>query len=159
MRILKPRLCNHDKAKQGFSLVESLVAMGIIGITFLSLYAGITACLFNARMSREDMRASQILVEKMEAIRTYSWNQVISNGFIPTKFTIPFYTSATNGANSLQYTGTVTIAEVPFSTNYTNQMKSITVRLDWKTRETLRTREFTSYLAHYGMQRYVFNED
>jgi len=146
------------KESLGFSLVESVVAMALVGITFIALYAGITSCLFMIRMAREDTRASQILVEKMEAIRTYSWDQVSSNGFIPATFSVPYYSDEATNGNSLVYEGVVSIKNVPFSTNYTNQMKEIKVALNWKTRDLLRTRELSSYVARYGLQRYVFNE-
>jgi prepilin-type N-terminal cleavage/methylation domain-containing protein len=143
----------------GFSLIETLVAMSLVGITFIALYAGITSCLFSIRMAREDTRASQILVEKMEAIRTYSWDQINSNGFIPKTFTLPYYSGNSSNGNSLLYEGIVSIKEVPFATNYTNQIKEIKVTLNWKTRELPRTRELSSYVARYGLQRYVFNEE
>lgn len=144
--------------RSGFTLVEGLVAMGLIAITFVSLYAGIASCLFTIRMARENLRASQILVEKMEAIRTYSWDQINSNGFIPATFVVPYYSDGSSNGGGLFYTGSVAITSVPFSVNYSNQMKEIKVTLSWRTQQILRTREINSYFARYGLQRYVFND-
>jgi hypothetical protein len=129
-----------------------------VGITFVSLYAGITSCLFTIRLAKENLRASQILVEKMEAIRTYSWDQINSNGFIPKSFTVPYYTDGGADGGGLFYTGTVAISSVPFSANYSNSMKEIKVTLNWQMRDLSRTREISSYVARYGLQRYVFND-
>ena len=145
--------------RSGFTLVEGLVAMALIAITFVSLYAGIASCLFTIRFSRENLRASQILVEKMEAIRTYSWDQINSNGFIPANFVVPYYSDGSSNGGGLFYTGSVAITSVPFTANYSNQMKEIKVTLTWATQRMLRTRDVNSYVARYGLQRYVFKDE
>jgi len=60
--------------------------MGMIGTVVAAILSGIMTGTFTMRMARENLRATQIMLEKVETIRLYSWNQVTSNGFIPTDF-------------------------------------------------------------------------
>ena len=56
------------KTPGAFSLIEVMVGLAIVGVTFLALYGGMTYGFSSVRMSLENLRATQILVEKMETI-------------------------------------------------------------------------------------------
>src|SRR6266487_2661671 len=75
-----------------FSLVEVTVGLGIIGTVVGAMLSGIMTGTFTMRMARENLRATQIMLEKVETIRLYSWDQVNNkNGFnIPTDFTATY---------------------------------------------------------------------
>jgi len=45
------------------------MGMAIAGIVVFSLYAGINFGMFNLQMSRENLRATQIMLEKVETLR------------------------------------------------------------------------------------------
>jgi prepilin-type N-terminal cleavage/methylation domain-containing protein len=68
-------------ARAAFTLVELVVAMAVIGVVVVSLYGGITSGISSVRMARENLRATQILVEKTEAIRLYRWDQITNSLF------------------------------------------------------------------------------
>src|SRR5687768_10772939 len=146
-----------------FSLIETMVAMGIIALVCMGLYAGISAGFTVVEESRENLRATQILLEKMETIRLYSWDQVNSNGFIPATFSAPFMPGRTNaGTNNLVYTGRVTVTDVgpsatPFSSeSYSNAMRMVIVDLTWRSAGRQHTRQMRTYLSRYGLQNYVY---
>jgi hypothetical protein len=52
-----------------FSFIEVLVASAICGIMFLTLYAGFSSGFVILQLSRENLRGTQILQEKLETIR------------------------------------------------------------------------------------------
>src|SRR5437870_8293855 len=109
-----------------FSLVEASIGMGIIGTVVGALLSGISAGFFTMKMARENLRATQIMLEKVETIRLYRWDQITNSGFIPTLFT-NYYDP--NGVNpqSIAYRGTISIDPVPFNTvSYSANMKQIT---------------------------------
>ena len=56
-------------------LVESVVTMFIVGILATAIYSGINLSLSTIRSARENLRATQVMVEKTEAIRLY-WESV-----------------------------------------------------------------------------------
>jgi hypothetical protein len=163
MKLTRGEHFAHRRAAGAFTLVDALFAMAMAGMLFTSLYAGLAYGFNIIKMARENTRATQIMLEKMETIRLYTWTQINSNGFIPTnKFTVPYY--SVNGTNSsLVYTGQFRIDPsglinsdgLPAS--YASDMKKVTVRVDWGAiGGTNRTRTMTTFVSKNGMQSYVF---
>ncbi len=143
-------------------MIEVVVALAIFGIVFLSLYSSMSSGFAVVRLSRENLRATQIMEEKMETIRLYTWAQVTSNGFVPTNFTEVFYkmtnassTGLVSGAG-ITYTGTVSIISAPITEAYSNDLKQITVTLKWLSDRTPRQRDMTTFVSKYGVQNYVY---
>ena len=64
--------------QQGFTMMEALVAMLISGIMFTALYAGLSGGFRIIKMSRENTRATQIMLEHMEICRLYKWKSCAS---------------------------------------------------------------------------------
>ena len=138
-----------------FSLIEILVAVVLLGIMFVSLYSGFSAGFAVMQLARENLRATQILQEKMETIRLYTWDQINTPGFIPTNFVESFYAVGTNG-NSMNYTGTVRIAQAPVSTPYSNELKQVKIVLEWVSADVLRSRQMQTYVTRHGLQNYIY---
>jgi prepilin-type N-terminal cleavage/methylation domain-containing protein len=140
-------------AGAAFSLLENLVAMAVIGVVVGAFYSAFTQGFMFTSMTREDRRATQILLQKSETIRLCSWSQINSNGYIPTNFTVTYDPQLTN--SGVTYTGTVTIANAPLATPYSNDLKQVTLRLNWTTGKIPRQREIKTFVARYGLQTYV----
>ena len=148
-----------------FSILEAAVGMGILGTAVGALFSGITAGFFTVRMARENLRATQIMLEKVETIRLYSWQQVTNAAFIPTNFTAKYDPVTQPSSSGLVYDGEVYITPVNGAEmagwggtipNYTNNMRAVTVKLRWKTGNLDRHREFKSFISRYGLQDYVY---
>ena len=140
----------------GFTLVETLFAISIAGVMFAALYAGLVFGFDLIRVARENSRATQIMVEKMETIRLYTWDQINSNSFLPSTFVASYYPMG--GANcGTRYTGTVTVADSGLNTSYAEDMKKIIVSLNWRTGSLPRGRTNTTYVSRYGLQNYIWN--
>jgi type II secretory pathway pseudopilin PulG len=138
----------------GFSLVEVTVGMAVIGTTAIALFSGFTSGFFTMQMARENLRATQIMLEKTETLRLYSWDQINTGGFIPTSFTAPYDPNSTN--TGIVYSGLMTITPCAIPTTFSNDMRTVTVKLDWKTGSLNRTRTFTTYIARNGLQNYIY---
>lgn len=140
----------------GFGLVDAMFAMAVAGILFGGLYAGLQFGFTTIRFARENTRATQIMLEKMETIRLYRWDQINTPGFIPTNsFTVPYH--AVGGTNtSLLYTGRLAIVESGLPTTYAARMKRVRVTLNWTTGNTPRSRTMETLVCKDGMQRYVY---
>src|SRR5260221_10924431 len=102
------------KNSAAFSLVEVVLGMAIIGTVVGAMLSGITTGTFTMRMARENLRATQIMLEKVETIRLYSWDQVTSPTFIPTNFNETYDPQGTPSVG-LTYTGTLAIVSAPIS--------------------------------------------
>ena len=148
------RSIQHTEA-EAFSLAEVLVALAVGSILFVSLYSGLSTGFAVVQLARENLRATQILQEKMETIRLYTWDQVATAGFIPTNFVEVFY-SATQYTGGLTYTGSVTIAAAPVSESYSNDLKLVTVLVTWESANVIRRREMSTLISRYGLQNYIY---
>src|ERR1043166_8706145 len=158
-----------DRTVSGFGLVDALFAMALAGMMFIALYAGLAFGFKVIKIARENTRATQIMLEKMETIRLYTWTQVTNYGntnsgnyFLPSNpFIVPYYAVGTN--SSLVYTGRIILEPSGVtkgdgtSASYADAMRKITVRVDWGTvGNTNRTRSMSTYVTRNGMQTYVY---
>ena len=130
--------------------------MAILGVSVGALLTGVSSGLLTMQMARENVRATQILVEKTETLRLYSWDQLMTTNFILTSFTEKYDPLTTNGGVGAIFTGTVTIASAPMTTAYSDEMKQVTISLNWKTGGINRNRSFTTFVARNGLQNYIY---
>lgn len=145
------------RGQLGFSLVEALTAVSIIGITFTSLYSGLASGFAVIQLSRENLRATQIMQEKFETLRLYTWEQINSNGFIPTNF-VAYYYPNTNIAISqgVTYTGTVSITNSTLTESYATNLKNVRLELSWMSGGQSRVRTMETLVGRKGLQAYVY---
>ena len=157
MKIKLSLLSRLRRKVAAFSLVEAVVGMGLLGTVVGALLSGFTTGFFTMQMARENLRATQIMLEKMETIRLYSWEQITQTNpaFIPATFEEKYDPHSTNNPG-ITYYGTMTITNAPINATYKNDMKLVTVTVRWKTGQIARQREFSSYIARYGLQDYVY---
>src|SRR5437868_2374817 len=137
----------------GFSFTEVLVAVAITAMMFLTLYAGFSSGFAVLQLSRENLRATQILQEKMETIRLYNWDQLTTPTFIPTNFVDTFY-PGTQSTVGITYTGTVTISTAPLTESYSNDLRLITVNVQWLSGRVIRRRDMNTLVSRNGLQNY-----
>ena len=159
--------------RSAFTLVEAAVAMLILGVMIVALYAGLTWCVASVRIARENLRATQVMVEKMEVIRLLTWDQLNTTNVLPTRFTAPYVnavSSSKNNTNNVNfsvtnsggflYYGEITIVppvETQLLSGYTNDMRVVIVEISWTNRSLPHTRKISSYVSRYGIQNYAIN--
>lgn len=149
-----------------FSLVEVAMGVAIMGISFVSLYAGMSGGFAVTQLARENLRATQIILERMEGIRLYNWNQLtLSNvtfpNYLPLKFTNYYYPLATNGeSKGIAYVGTMVItnaAMTPYTTYGWDRVRRVTVNVTWTSGGVPRSRTMSTYQSRFGMQNYIYS--
>lgn len=130
--------------------------MGVLGLVLVSLFAGFTSGFAVLRNSRENVRATQILQEKMEVIRLIKWSDV-RHDFIPKTFTDSFNPSgSTNGNSGVTYTGTVIVTNAPLAESYSSHLRMVQINLTWTSGHVQHHRQMTTYVSEYGMQHYIY---
>jgi hypothetical protein len=140
-----------------FSTAEALVAVLVCGLVFVSLYSGLSSGFAFIQLARENLRATQIMEQKMETLRLYAWDQVNQSGFIPPTFTESFYpVGSTQSSAGLTYTGSVTVASSGLSETYAADLRLVTVNLSWSSGHVVRQRQMTTFVAKNGLQPYVY---
>ena len=60
----------------GYTVAEAMIGVCVLGLMLIALLAGMSSGFTFTQLAREDLRAPQILLEKMELIRLYSWDQI-----------------------------------------------------------------------------------
>ena len=155
--ITKP---NPRAGNSAFTLAEVMVGIMVISLMGLSLYAGMSMGFTVTKLSRENLRATQIMLDRMEGIRLFNWNQLVYSNWIPATFT-DYYYPLTNATESkgITYKGTMVVTNVTLSpaASYSANMRALVVTVTWTNSGMRRTRTMTTYSARDGMQNYVWN--
>jgi hypothetical protein len=123
----------------------------------VSLYAGFTNGFGVLRVARENLRATQILEERMEVIRLIKWEDA-APGFIPTTFTAGFDASnPTNISGNFAYHGTVLVTNaITTGESYADHVRMIKIDLTWDSGNVTRRRQMTTFISLYGKQNYKY---
>jgi len=167
-----PMGSNRREGIAGFSLVEVVIAMSIVGVSFIALYAALTSCLVSVQSSRETLRATQIMVELMDTLRLYNWDQVNDPTFSPKNFNLYYDpVGVTNGTGGgTLYDCVMTFTNGPGDVEYSDDMKAVTLEINWithgslpnpkanahATKGQLHTRTFNTLVTKNGLQTYVY---
>jgi len=151
------------RAVAGFSLAELMIAVGLLAVMGLSLYITFNSGFGSVSLTREEERATQIMSQKLEAIRLLTWAQ-LSN--CPTSFK-EFYNPqgiANNTAGTVYY-GTLSTHDpatnISSSLTYYSAVHMITVTLTWTnnfngTAPIGHTRQMQTLSAVEGLQNYIY---
>jgi len=145
-------------ASFGFTLVETLAAI-VVATTVLSThYLGLAAGFAIVNVTREDLRASQIMLKTMEAIRLSGYSQLTD----PTKFPTNFWAyysekDKTNGHGGAAYAVTYTAAAGPTTLppSYRGNVLKVTVGVTWDSGKVTRNRSMDSFVSRHGVQSYI----
>ena len=136
------------------------MATGIIAVTGAGVISSINYGLCIMRQARENQRATQVMLEKLEAVRLYNWDQVTNAGFIPSGFTAAYDpTSPTNRQGTVYY-GSLSVTTPIFTgtaPNYAASIRQFNVSVSWTNIGGLaHTRSLSTYVAQNGVQNYVY---
>jgi type II secretory pathway pseudopilin PulG len=140
----------------GTTLTEVVMATFVLGIAASGIMGSFTYGFYVLQNVRENQRATQIILEKVETIRLYNWDEVNTSGFVPATFTDVFDPQADANSRGITYFGSVTITNLPFTNSYSGNMRRLVVNLKWDNGHTTRNRSLTTYIAKDGLQNYVY---
>ncbi len=144
---------------KGFTLVETVIGMAIVSFVFMALYSGISHGFKIILTSQQNMRATQVMLEKMETIRLYSWTQLLTPDFIPESFVAaldPADTDIEDLSEDEVFDGEVAIEASGLGTSYAGEMRKITITLKWKTSGRPQERSMTTLVSKNGLQNYIY---
>jgi hypothetical protein len=161
--------CNEPSAgshllQRAYTFAEVMVATGILGFVAATICSAFSAGFLLIQFTRENLRATQIMVQKMEAIRLLTWRQVSDTNYLKPSFTEAYDPlGATTNCGGAKYTGYVTATtpaagELPDA--YRTNMCTVTVTLYWTNyngaKAIVHQREMQTRVARNGMQNYIW---
>jgi type II secretory pathway pseudopilin PulG len=143
--------------QQATTLVDVIMAVAIIAIMCAGLVGSLTYGFYTMGIARENQRGTQLLLETLETIRLYNWDQVNSNGFIPDTFTGVYDPQAAPGQQGITYYGTITKgpANIAGAPAVNTNLMLMTVTLSWTNRGISHARTNCTLIARDGIQNYV----
>ena len=158
---------NRAASNSAFTLVELLVGAGMAAMVYAAVFCGVSTTFRILNSSREELRATQIMVSRLEGVRLEAWgtNQLFNTSYVPTNFTDYFYPFGLSGTTNdgTVYSGTVTVTPDPPMTNtpsYSNNIALVTVTITWTNgavgTTNIHTRTMSTYVSQYGLQNYVW---
>jgi prepilin-type N-terminal cleavage/methylation domain-containing protein len=161
MRVNTSTLRVPVSGSRGATLVEILVAVAVLGIMMVIFFAGITGGYAIINTFRQDLRATQILTQKTEAVRLCTWGQLNS---LPQSFTDYYYSlGTTNSSANTIYAGTISVGaatNIPNSASYYDKVKLVTVGVVWTNNfgghQVVHTRQMQTVAAYYGLVNYIY---
>jgi len=109
--------------------------------------------------TREDLRATQLMMQKLEAVRLCRWSQLTN---CPTTFSDSLVPTATNGLTGTIYGGTLNTlgAANSLPAAYRDKVRLITVSVTWTNgtgnNKIVRTRQMQTLSAYNGIQNYIY---
>jgi type II secretory pathway pseudopilin PulG len=165
-RSAKTRRELEKSPRAAYTLVEVMISIFVLSLMTVSLYAGFFSGFEVVRLSRENLRATQILLQKLEAVRLYNWSEINSTNYLKPTFT-DYYNpmGITNGSVAATYSGFITLSSLSnvVPGDYQNKMVGVTAKVFWtnyvqKPNATalVRSRQMQTYVARYGMQNYIY---
>ena len=153
----------------GFTLIECMMAVGVSGLMFTSMFAGVTQNISVVQSARESLRATQIMAEKMDTIRLYNWTQLTTPGFVKTNFTVTVESTVAAQTTSdkgnkttptrtagITYEGNISIKPPTLEESYKGKMREVTIQLKWNSGKQTRQAEMKTFVSQNGMQNYVY---
>src|SRR2546426_8919350 len=100
----------------GFTLMETIVAVLMSGIMLPALLTGVAFAFSGMQANRENLRATQIVLQRMEAIRLLPYNTLQDPAAYPTNSTEYYSPSGqASGKGGTAYTVTYNWAPGPLS--------------------------------------------
>jgi hypothetical protein len=145
------------RAQSGSSIIEVVLSISTVAIVGMALMGSFTYGFHIMGLVRENQRATQIILEKVETVRLYSWDQLLTPGFVPPTFTEHYDPQAADGEQGVAYFGTVTVTNFTRATSYQDNVRQLVITLNWTTSGNLRrSRQLATLVAKNGIQNYVY---
>lgn len=146
----------------GFTFAETLIAGAVAAFVAVALYGAVSLSYTVMEITRDDLRATQITMQKMEAIRLFTWSQVQDTNYLKPTFVEYFDPAGVAGGSAGSvYRGFVS-ATIPTNVPpaYQTNMRTITVTVYWTNynsrKAIVHCREMQSHVAKNGMQNYIW---
>ena len=161
MKTAPAMISRRQRGKKAFFLVEATIGMALLGLVFMAMYTGLVSTTFSVQLSRENLRATQIMAEKLDTLRLYGWKKIVEDPYyLQGGFTVPVYpddpSTPVNDATPRVFNGEILVENAPITEVYATDLRMITVKLIWSTGKLKRTRTMSTLVSKYGLYKYVY---
>ena len=145
----------------GYTLAEVVVAVLILTTIGVAYYSGLSNGFSLVQSNRDNLRATQILMQKLEGLRLCTWSELTNCSFVEVYDPL----GATNGSGGTIYRGTITTnsaSVIPNASSYKANMRQVTVSVYWTNYNgripNVHNRQMQTQVARYGIQNYIWGQ-
>ena len=145
------------RGQGAFTIVEVVVAVLVLATICGALYSALSSSFAVLQTTREDLRATQILMQRIEAVRLCTWSELSNFSFQES------YDPLTLNAQGTVYSGTLTVGpatDIPATSAYYPNISLVTVNLAWTNcltgKPVTHQRQMQTHVARYGLQNYIW---
>ena len=149
------------RTQKAYTITEVVVAMLVLSAMLVTLYAGFSEGFAFVQTGREDLRGTQLMLQKAEVLRVMNWSDLVSN--CPITFHQRYDPLSPASSKGASYSGVVTAdipTNIPSTASYLTNMRLITISLTWTNYNghtpTVHNREMQTLVAKYGVQNYIW---
>ena len=151
------KTCEGQNIGSAYTIMEVLVAVFVMAVIGLAYYAALASGFALVQSTREDLRATQIMTQKIEALRLCAWSQLAN-----VTFKEGYDPLASTNTGTVFY-GAIALAAPASITNnpaYYGNIKQATISLAWTNYNgkipIAHSRQMQTHVARYGLQNYVW---
>jgi hypothetical protein len=154
-----------SRCEAGDTLAKTLVSVAFVGVVVALLYVAFSVGFHVIQSTREDLRASQIVLQRAEALRLFTWSQVCDTNYHRKPLFVEPRDSLglANNRGDAQYAGylsaPVSGAGERASVSH-RHLRPVTVTVCWTNfdgaRPIVHRREVQARLAPNGMPKYLW---
>ena len=149
-----------NRAKAGTSFLDTLMGTAIFGTMFVSVCTGVGAGLKSTEVSRQNARAAQILIGKLECLRVLNWPDLSAPGALATTFTAPYEmdgaTAKTLGMNvsstNAFFQGKLSLKPSTTGESYSTNVLQVTAEVTWSFASRNFSRSVETLISAHGIQ-------
>src|SRR5436309_2743290 len=87
----------------GYTLTEVMVAVVLMLLMILALYGAFSNGFAILTLSRENLRATQVLVRQMENLRLYTWSQLTDTNYLPRNYVDSYDPTSVSNSGAVYY--------------------------------------------------------
>ena len=140
-----------------FSLVELAICVLMAAIVIEGVYKAMATQYKLVQVNTDRLRAEQIVIEKLDVIRLYTWDQVTNSSVLSRAFTATFNNTNSVANSSNVFSGTVMVANLPTSgASYSANLVKVTVQVTWTNSLGALTSSASTYVSQYGLHNYIY---
>jgi hypothetical protein len=155
---LRERIKNGSKSLRAFTVIDAVMAVLVLATVGSAFCTSVSCGFIVLQTTREDVRATQILMQKMEAVRLCTWSELTNSIFIENYDPL----GGTNQIGTVYY-GNLSInaaTNIPSNLSYSANMAMVTVNLNWTNYNRgvaiPHNRQMQTQVARYGLQNYIW---
>src|SRR5688572_18287622 len=134
-----------------------MIAVLIAAVMLVALYGCFASGYSMLKVTREDLRATQIIIQRMERLRLCSFDQV-RDPVVNPPVTQEYFNPNSSANGGVLYTVTFSnrfpqIGTIPGA--YRTNMLLVTVNASWTSGKIKRNRSMQTYVARQGLEEFV----